>query len=224
MQEELLLFVFAGGILYYQLSTSSMKTLMSILLMAIFVAVVFYYVFKSTQKDVATKTQTEKQVVQSLEGRKELVSPSYPMKAFRGKIKYLPKNAIFMEIVQDLRFIRIFDKARYGDLIVHLDKLQKVYMYILARRYSCEQHIPVFIDLRDYVSELLYSLYVIIPEALTHTYGINPHNTIENNINEFTGVTRRMLEILKAFCKDEGAYYPEMLPRPYEASRSNRLP
>lgn len=224
MQEELLLFVFAGGILYYQLSTSSMKTLMSILLMAMFVAVVFYYVFKTNQKNVATKKQTEQQVVKSLEGRKELASPAYPMKTFNGKIKYLPKNAIFMDIVQDLRFIRVFDKARYGDLILHLDKLQKVYMYILARRYSCEQHIPVFVDLRDYVSELLYSLYVVVPEALKHTYGINPHNTIEKNVNEFTAVSRRMLEILKAFCKDEGVYYPEMLPRPYEATRQNLLP
>lgn len=224
MQEELLLLIFAGGVLYYQLSSASMKTLVSMLLMTVFVAAVFYYVFRNRQKNVATKKATESQVAASLEGRKELVSPAYPMKRFNGKVKYLQKNAVFMDIVEDLRFIRIFDKARYGDLITHLDKLQKVYMYILARRYSCEQHIPVFVDVRDYVMELLYSLYVVVPETLKHTYGINPHNTVEHNISAFTAVTRRMLDILKAFCKDEGAYYPESLPRPFEPAKEHRMP
>lgn len=224
MQEELLLLVFAGAVLYYQLSRSTMKTLMSLLLMCIFVGVVFYYVFRNSRQIVATKKAAETKVEQSLEGRKEMVSTSYPVKKFNGKIKYLQKNAMFMDIVKDLRFVRIFDKARYGDLIMHMDKLQKVYMYILARRYSCEQHIPLFVDLRDNVTELLYSLYVVVPEALKHTYGVHPHNVIEQNINTFTAITRRMLEILKAFCKDEGAYYPELLPRPYEATRENRLP
>lgn len=224
MQEDLLLIVFAGAVLYYQLSRSSMKTLMSILLMCIFVGVVFYYVFRNSRQAVATKKAEETKVAQSLEGRKEVVSTAYPVKKHNGKIKYLQKNAVFMDIVKDLRFVRIFDKARYGDLIIHMDRLQKVYMYILARRYSCEQHIPVFVDLRDQVTEMLYSLYIIVPEALQHTYGIHPHTVIENNVNQFTAITRRMLEILKAFCKDEGSYYPELLPRPYETARENRLP
>lgn len=225
MQNEgLLLFVLAGGILYYQLSKSSVKVLLSIILMSIFTAAVFYYVMRTTKQSRATQQATNAQIEKSLEGRKEIASPNYPVKRVTAKLKYLPKNAVFMDIVQDLRFIRVFDKARYGDLIVHLDKLQKVYMYILARRYSCEQHIPVFVDLRDQVSELLYSLYVIIPETLKHTYGLAPHNTIEKNITDFTAVTRRMLDILKSFCRDEGAYYPEHLPRPYEPTRTNIMP
>ncbi len=194
--------------------------------MSIFTAAVFYYVMRTTKETRATEQAANAQMEKSLEGRHEIMSPNYPVKRANpnGKLRYLPKNAIFMDIVKDLRFVRIFDKARYGDLIVHLDKLQKVYMYILARRYSCEQHIPVFVDLRDQVSELLYSLYVIIPESLKHTYGLTPYNTIEKNITDFTAVTRRMLDILKSFCRDEGAYYPEHLPRPYEPTRQNVMP
>lgn len=222
--EELLLFVFAGAILYYQLSRSSVKSLLSMLLMVIFVGGVFYYVIRQVNADKKTVQATSQQLQQSLEGRKEMVSDAYPVKRVNGKIRYLPKNAVFMDIVKDLRFLRVFDKARYGDLIVHLDKMQKVYMYILARRYSCQQHVPLFIDLRDYVSELLYSLYLIVPETLKHTYGLNPHNTIERNVTEFTAVSRRMLEILKGFCKDEGEHWPENLPRAYEPNRQHRMP
>ncbi len=192
--------------------------------MSAFAAAIFYYVMRSSKETRATKQAAQTQIEKSLEGRKEVVSTAYPVKQVNRKLRYLPRNETFMDIVKDLRFIRVYDKARYGDLIVHLDKLQKIYMYILARRYSCEQHIPVFTDLRDQVSELLYSLYVIIPDAMKHTYGVQPHNIIEKNITEFTAITRRMLDILKSFCRDEGAYYPEHLPRPYESTRQNIMP
>lgn len=222
--EELLLFVFAGGILYYQLSKSSIKTLLSLLLMAAFAGAVFYYVVRTTRKDRVTAQASDAKVGTSLEGRKEIASASYPVKRASTKLKYLPRNAVFMDLLKDLRFVRIYDKARYGDLVIHLEKLQKVYMYILARRYSCEQHIPIFTDLRDQVSEILYSLYVIIPESMKHTYGVQPHNILEKNITEFTAITRRMLDILKSFCRDEGAYYPEQLPRPHEPAREHIMP
>lgn len=198
--------------------------MVSILLTIVFVSAVFWYVFRKSRGEKQTQKAQETQMESSLQGRKELVSPAYPVSKFNGKLKYLPKNAVFVDIVKDLRFVRIFDKARYGDLIAHLDKLQKTYMYILAKRYTCESHIPSFMDLRDYVLELLYSLYVVVPESLRHTYGIQPHNVIEKNVTAFTAITREMLSIMKAFCKDEGAYYPELLPRPYEPSREHRLP
>jgi len=69
----------------------------------------------------------------------------------------------FPPLQGDLRFVRVFDKARYGDLLLFMDKLQKTYMYILAGRYEVQSYVGTFQDLRESVSEILYSLYFAVP-------------------------------------------------------------
>jgi hypothetical protein len=155
--------------------------------------------------------------------RKEAVSSNFIVSKF-PKLRFLPNNSQLMRIATDLRFVRIFDTARFGDLVLHMEKLQKVYMYILSGRYWPPSYIGTFTDLRTSVLEILYSLIHIIPSVLKHTYGLDPYDTIQKNIDEFTALSRKMLGILRAYAKDRGHNIPDTYFHPYEATRENILP
>jgi hypothetical protein len=97
-------------------------------------------------------------------------------------------------------------------------------MYILAKRYDPVTYVPLFMDMRRAVLEIMYSFIHIVPERLKHTYGIRPYEVIEKNIRDFTALSRTMSVILGAFAKDNGAVLPDSYFDAYEPSRENVLP
>jgi len=120
----------------------------------------------------------------------------------RQGLKYVGGNRELVDIINDLDFVNIFDKARYQDMIIHMDKLQKVYAYVLSQRTPVRMGVPVFVDLRDAVLEILYSMYLVVPTKLRHTYGIQPYDTLRNNVRRFHALSDRMLTILRNFSRD----------------------
>lgn len=216
--------LFLGAVLFFQLNQQETSTLLSILLMCIFAGGAFYWVWMH-QREVQKKEEVGKQNLQgSVEGRKEIVTPHYDVAKF-GKIKHVLQNPEFLAILQDLRFVRIFDKARYADLILYMEKFQKIYMYVLAGRRSCLTSVATLTDLRDGILELLYSLVYIVPEILRHSYNIDPPKVVQRNIENFTVISRRMMEIVHSYCESQCQPRTQTIaPRPYETMQDQRLP
>jgi hypothetical protein len=105
-----------------------------------------------------------------------------------------------------------------------MDKLQKVYVYILAGRYRPDLYIQTFIDIRKSVLEILYSFVVVVPHQFKHTYGLDPYQEIEKSIDDFTVVSRTMMEILYSYAKANGYNIADNYFHPYEENRENLLP
>lgn len=207
------------AVIFSQLRNSSVKTLLSIMLIVMMIAA-YFVVWNDRVSDSPHISKLESDT----KDRREAVSPSFEIKRFGGKFKYLEENADFVEIAVDLRFIRIFDKARFGDLLIHMDKMQKVYMYILSGRYDPVLYISTFIDLRQATTEIMYSFYLVVPQQLQHTYGIDTYAELKRNVNRFTVATRKMLYVLYAFAKAQGHHVSDEYLHPYEHSRINVLP
>ena len=55
----------------------------------------------------------------------------FPKKGFI----YLQKNQILIDIAIDLSLLKMFDRGKYGDLLVLMNQFQKTYIYILTERY-----------------------------------------------------------------------------------------
>jgi len=142
-----------------------------------------------------------------------------------SQLRFLPKNPALAAIARDLRFVRSFDKARYADLLLYMEKFQKTYMYILGDRYYLESYVGTLLDLRDSVAETLYSLVFAVPASFRHTYGLAPYPVIQRNIEEFQALSRKMIKIVENFARSRGdAHFPTVGPRPYEKGREDRLP
>lgn len=216
--------LFLGSVLFYQLNQQDTSTLLSILLMCVFAGVAFYWVW-TNHGELRKKEEMGKQKLQeSVEGRKEIVTPHYDIGKF-GKIKHVLQNPELLAILQDLRFVRIFDKARYADLILYMEKFQKTYMYVLAGRRSCSTNVATLSDLRDGILELLYSFVHVVPEILRHSYDLDPPRVVQRNIENFTAVSRRMMEVVYSYCESQGQPRTQTIaPRPYEPQQEHKLP
>lgn len=215
MQEYVIIVFVLTAVAFYYLRNAETNTLLAILI--VLIGAVAYYQLApppASVKDVLSADTAD---------RKEAVSSNFMVKKF-PKLRFIYNNSQLMRIATDLRFVRIFDTARFGDLVIHMEKLQKVYMYILSGRYYPPSYISTFIDLRSSVLEILYGLVHIVPGVLKHTYGLDPYATIQSNIDDFTALSRKMLSVLRAFAKDRGYNIPDTYFHPYEKARENILP
>lgn len=131
-------------------------------------------------------------------------TPNYQVSKVPTKgYRYLKQNADLMDLIHRLRIVRMFDRPRYQELILTLNHFQRCYIYILGKRTSPKQGVPLFYDLRDRCLSLMYSFYFVVPMQLKQVYGINPHKRIEECITKFAGLASKMNSILRDFTRLE---------------------
>lgn len=141
-------------------------------------------------------------------------------------IKFIGKDKVFIDIIYNIRFIKKFNKTTYNKFIININKLMKIYIYILSNRYELNTYLPIFNDTRDNILELFYSLIFIIPKKFKHIYGFDPYEEIERSLEDFRNKTDRMLNILINFGKINKGYdyinFNKYIP--YEKNKELYLP
>lgn len=225
LKVEILFFTLLFAVLFFQIQQANVKTLLSLLLITLWLAGLWYYLkYKGQQVD--TQEKQEVQILEKENEKKlevpEMATQNYYIKSAPKKgLNYLKKNETLMKIARDLIFVKTFDAQKYQDLLVYMDSYQKVYMYILAERYPCKSYVPTFLDLRENVLELLYQYYLVVPKNFKHIYGVDPYQTIEKNIHHFLKLSRTMLKVLENFCRLDlkEHYFPTTNPMPYDTFR-----
>lgn len=211
---ESLFFILCVAIIFYQLSQSSEKTLIAMLLVSLWIFALYYY-FMKDKKDTNVVNDTPS----ALPKGKEIATNNYYVKNNPNKgLEYLKNNENLVKIVKDLSFVKTFDAQKYNEMCVYMNSYQKVYMYILAERYLASSYIHTFLDLRENILEILYQYYVVVPQHLKHIYGVNPYEKIEKNVNEFLKLSRTMIEVLENFCRMDlkDKYFPTTNPMPHD--------
>ena len=211
---EFLFLILCVAIIFYQLSQSSEKTLMAMLLVSLWIFALYYY-FMKDKKDINVVNDTPSVLPKG----KEIATNNYYVKNNPNKgLEYLKNNENLLKIVKDLSFVKTFDAQKYNEMCVYMNSFQKVYMYILAERYLASNYIHTFLDLRENILEILYQYYIVVPQHLKHIYGVNPYEKIEKNVNEFLKLSRTMIEVLENFCRMDlkDKYFPTTSPMPYD--------
>lgn len=219
------IFVFLA-ILYYVLS----KNTSPILLTVIIVIITFYY-FNSYIKanDEQYKSDTavkENKIRAEVKDVVEINTDNFYINKNNKKVKYLVKNKEFMDVLFNVRFIKRFDKTRYTNLCINMDKLMKIYMYILADRYDINTHLPIFTDIKNNVIEIFYSLIFVVPNQFKHIYGFDPQIEIDRSLSDFRNKTKDMLVVLTNYAKigQQKVYVNNDKYMPYEKNKEHVLP
>ena len=118
------------AIIYYIIS----KNKSSILLSIIIIIIAFYYVNNYIKEtDIKYKTNTikkEEKIIEEVKDIVELSTDNFYIQKNNKNVKYLIKNKEFMDILFNIRFIKKFDKTRYSNMIIYMDKIMKIYIYI----------------------------------------------------------------------------------------------
>ena len=201
-----------------------------ILLSIIIIIIIYYYIDTNIKKNISDKNNTEAKIIDNIDNDidaiKELNTNNFYININTGNIKFLVKNNEFIDIIKNLRFIKKFDKTRYNNLIILMNKLMKIYIYILSDRYDVYEYIPIFNDIKNDIFEILYSLVFVVPERFKHIYGFNPTEEIEKSLNNFRIKVVSMLTILYNYGKlgKDKKYLDIHKYSPYEKNKELYLP
>ena len=202
----------------------------SILLSIIIIIIIYYYIDANIKKNISDKNNTEAKIIDKIDNDidtiKELNTNNFYININNGNVKFLVKNKEFIDIIKNLRFIKKFDKTRYNNLIILMNKLMKIYIYILSDRYDVYEYIPIFNDIKNDIFEILYSLVFVVPERFKHIYGFNPTEEIEKSLSNFRIKVVTMLKILDNYGKlsKDKKYLDIHKYSPYEKNKELYLP
>jgi hypothetical protein len=200
-------------------------------LIAVIIIIIFYYHIDNDIKQAnATKKNRDDDIVDNIDKGidtiKELNTNNFNININTGNIKFLKKNKEFLDIIHNLRFVKKFDKTRYNNLIIYMNKLMKIYIYILSDRYDIYIYIPIFNDIVNDILEILYSFVFVVPNRFKHIYGFNPSEEIDKSIVDFRTKLEKMLIILNNYGKIEKKkiYIDIYKYNPYEKNKELYLP
>jgi len=214
------------AIIYYILS----KNTSSILLTIIIIIIAFYYI-NSYIKENDTKFKADgvkkvEKIRSEVKDIVELTTDNFYIKKNNKNVKFLIKNKEFMDILFNIRFIKKFDKTRYSNMIINMDKLMKIYMYILADRYDTNTYLPIFTDIKNNVIEIFYSLIFVVPNQFKHIYGFDPQIEIDKSLTDFRDKIKDMLTVITNYAKigKQIVYINNNKYMPYEKNKEHVLP
>lgn len=231
LRDEVILLMILAVFTFHQISSFSKQTLLSILVMALLLWVGVQYLkrkadrLQQEQKNDRTFLDKEGSWRKETEmGRADVAT--FPRKGFR----FLKQNQVFMDIAKMVVICRMFDRARFSDLLLYLDRCQKVYTYILDGRFSPTTHVPHFLDAREQVLTILYSMYFAVPKRLKHVYGVAPYDQLSQAIDRFLSISEEMLDTLRSYTHKTAKipYFPPTFPspadQPFDSIKSRILP
>lgn len=187
------------AVIFYLCNNIKVHKLISIIIIILISVWIYIYIYKLSVDKENGLHSIEQKLDNDITERNSTNENIFLINKFPKKVRFLKENKELMEIISNLRFTMKFSKTRYTDIILNANKLMKVYIYILSDRYDAVHHIPIFINIRDNIIELMYSLFMIVPSTLKHTYGLDPHTQIYRSIYDFMELSRKMLVILEKF-------------------------
>ena len=124
---------------------------------------------------------------------------------------------------QMIRFIKIFDNAKYLFIVGTMEKLMKLYIFMLGDRYDINIYFTSFISLRTSIIKELYSIYIIVPNKFVYIYKINLFEEIKKTIQNFLSHSRKMIITIQNYAfKEKGIKYLEDTKyKPFNLNNNN---
>jgi hypothetical protein len=171
------------SLIYFIISRQKLSILISIIIIII---LSYLYISKINDFDNDNKTNLKNQISElnkDIQYREHLTdSNNYYLKKFPNEIKYLIKDKTLFEIVLNIRYTKRYDLEKYTNILFHIDKLYKIYIFILSGRYDINKYFDIFVDLRNMIIREMYEIYVILPLEMKYYYGFNSFDEIKISI------------------------------------------
>lgn len=199
----LYIYIFILALIFYIIANYETNVLISIII----IFIIGYLFYLKINNDLEKNQYEDKKIKDKINNN--LVNVTY-FNSLNGNInkipkefKYLLEDEILTQIILDINFINKFNKTLYIDIILNIDKLMKIYIYILNNIYHPNIYISSFIETKKYILELLNSVKLNIPIISKYTIGFNLHNRVDKSIMLFKMRVRKMSTIIYNYSKYE---------------------
>lgn len=206
------------ALIFFYLSVKNTSILLTIIIIII---IGYYYFNKIAVYDnslVNNFNNKIKLINGDIKDREVIYNDNYYLKKFPVAIKYLKYDEYLIELLLNIRFLRVFDDGKYTNIILLIEKLMKLYIFMLGNRYDINTYFNTFTSVRTNIIKELYSIYIIVPDKFIYIYKINPFDEIKKTIHDFITHSRKMLITVENYAyNNKGIYYLEDTKyKPYE--------
>lgn len=206
------------ALIFFIISNKNVSILLSIIIIII---IGYYYFIKIYEYNDSIKTNYKNKIIKlngDIKDKEHIIDENYVINKFPIELKYLNNDSFFIELILNIRFIKIYDDAKYTKIIMLLEHFMKIYIFMLADRYDINDYFSTFLQLRQSIIKELYGIYVIIPMKLRFIYNVNSFETIKKTIESFMKHSRKMILIIENYAfRHKGLYYlPDTKYKPYE--------
>lgn len=191
------------SLIYFIISKFDVKILISIIIILFIGYTLYNYILKKEEENELKNLTDDKKLQDDVKDTIEISSSIFYININPNNIKYLKENDELVKIINNIRFIKKFNKSVFSEIIIFSNKLMKIYIYILSDRYDTYTYQPLFIDIRNKIIEILYSLIFLIPDKFKHIYGLDPYEEINKTTKDFIILSRNMLNIIEKYGKIE---------------------
>ncbi len=211
-------------LIYFIISYQNTNILIAIIIIII---VSYFYINKIRDFDNINKRNFKNKIAllnEDIKYRQYLTdNNNYYLKKFPEEIKYLYRDKTLLDIVLNIRFIKRYDLEKYTNILFHIDKLYKIYMFILSDRYDIKKYFNIFIDLRNMIIREMYSIYIILPIKMRYYYGFSSFEELKRSINDFIEYSRKLIKIIEryGYQEKEVYYLDDIKYKPYENNNKN---
>jgi hypothetical protein len=203
----LYIYILLLALIYNIINNFDIKTLVSIIIIFI-VAYIFYMkIINDKKTNKIEKESIENNINSNLNDFNKKNSLNLTLSKIPNEFKYLLKDEVLTKLVLDIQFIKKFNKSLYLDILIQINKIMKLYIYILSDIYEPKIYIKNIIDLKKSVIDLLESSKLIIPLKYKHLLNINMSKIIDNTIELFKIRITDMLSIIANYSKHHNKDY-----------------
>jgi len=214
------------GLIFFILNKLNTQVLLSLII----VIVIIYFIVLRYQEEVVlletSANNANNKIKKEVADINQIDTRIFYIKDVSKKLKFLMKEPELLNILHNIRFIKKFDKSRYTNIIIHMDKLMKIYIYMLADRYDVNTYMPLFIDMKTSIMEIFYSLIFVVPEKFKHIYGFDPYIELEKSQNAFLIKANKMISVVRNYntIEKQNVYFSYNKYVPYEKNKEMVLP
>ena len=187
------------ALIFFLISYRDIRTLVTIIIIIIIGYYLYLYYENLSEIDSNNIKNKNDFLTKQINNRKELISDNFIIDKFPNTIKYLIKDKKIAQMILNIEFIKVFDNGKYQDIINYMENFMKVYIYILADRYSPKDYFSSLIDIRQSILEMLYSCFIILPEKTKYIYNLNIYDELYYNINLFAKYSSNMINTVKRY-------------------------
>ena len=206
------------SLIFFIISNKNVSILLSIIIIII---IGYYYFIKINEYDEGIKTNYKnkiKKLNNDIKDKDNVLDDNFYINKFPIEFKYLINDKYLIELILQIRFIKVFDNAKFTKILLLFENFMKIYIYMLGDRYDINDYFSTFLEIRQSIIKELYSIYVVIPIKLKNIYNVDSFETIQTTIKNFIKHSRKMILIIENYAyKHKGLYYlQDTQYKPYE--------
>ncbi len=123
-------------------------------------------------------------------------SPVFFIHKTPRSLKFINKHDELKNIVYNLKFLQIYDRALYNRIIICLEYYLKIHYKVMLGKYDFNLYYPMLVDVRNEILNDMKSVYFNIPTISTIIDIDNLDNYVEKHIRLVQSITYKLLKIL----------------------------